>query len=222
MQGTTRTRPQFRKRTEVRTAIKIHSAGCGALEAEEESGLPTQRQRNEFESLEEHYAKKLVLGNGVVHHSHESWLLRSIIICWEGWRMAHVSAETADEGLFEPALDACVRGEAPFAPSSRACEKDRKSSSSKSTSCRLAAEYRLQPIQQKFGSDVRELGNVESFELCDTVPKVQCSHCLLSWNQGIVYCICGQCLIDSESRRTLNKPKTGCTLYLEQRDKERT
>ena len=28
--------------------------------------------------------------------------------------------------------------------------------------------------------------------------KVQCSHGLLYWNQGIVYCTCGQCLIYSE------------------------
>ena len=28
--------------------------------------------------------------------------------------------------------------------------------------------------------------------LCETTPKVQCSHCLLYWNQGIVYYTCGQ------------------------------
>ena len=52
---------------------------------------------------------------------------------------------------------------------------------------------------------IRELGNVELFELCETVPKVQCSHCLLYWNQGIVYCICGQFLVESESRRKFHK-----------------
>ena len=52
---------------------------------------------------------------------------------------------------------------------------------------------------------IRELGNVELFDLCETIPKVQCSHCYLYWNQGIVYCTCGQSLIDSESRRKLNK-----------------
>ena len=46
---------------------------------------------------------------------------------------------------------------------------------------------------------IRELGNVELFELCETIPKVQCSHCLLCWNQGTVQYTCGQCLIDSES-----------------------
>ena len=52
---------------------------------------------------------------------------------------------------------------------------------------------------------IRELGNVELFELCETLPKVQCCHCLLHWNHGIVYCTCGQCLIYSESRRQFNK-----------------
>ena len=48
---------------------------------------------------------------------------------------------------------------------------------------------------------IREFGNVELFEVCETTPKVQCSHCLLYWNQGIVYCTCGQCLIYTESTR---------------------
>ena len=52
---------------------------------------------------------------------------------------------------------------------------------------------------------IRELGNVELFELCEIVPKVQYLHCLLHWNQGIVYCNCGQLLVDSASRRKFNK-----------------
>ena len=52
---------------------------------------------------------------------------------------------------------------------------------------------------------IRELGNVELFELCETITKVQCSHCLLYWKQGIVYCTCRQCLIDGESRRKFQK-----------------
>ena len=61
------------------------------------------------------------------------------------------------------------------------------------------------PFSNNSKAMIRELGNEELFELCETVPKVQCSHCLLYWNQGIVYCTCGQCLIDSESRRKFNK-----------------
>ena len=41
---------------------------------------------------------------------------------------------------------------------------------------------------------IRDMGIVELFELCDTIPKVQCSECLLYWNQGIVYCTCGHLL----------------------------
>ena len=50
-----------------------------------------------------------------------------------------------------------------------------------------------------------DLGNVELFELCETTPKVQCSHNLLYWNQGIVCCTCGHFLVDSESKRKFNK-----------------
>ena len=42
---------------------------------------------------------------------------------------------------------------------------------------------------------IREMGNVELFELCETIPKVQCSQCLLYWNQGMIY------LVECESRQ---------------------
>ena len=61
------------------------------------------------------------------------------------------------------------------------------------------------PFRKISKAMIRELGNVELSELCETFPKVQCSHCLLSWNQGIVYCICGQFLVESESRRKFTK-----------------
>ena len=73
----------------------------------------------------------------------------------------------------------------------------------------LHADLQQNNVYNPFSKDpkemIRELGNVEFFELCETTPKVQCSHCLLYWNQGVVYCTCGQCLIDSESRRNFNK-----------------
>ena len=77
------------------------------------------------------------------------------------------------------------------------------------------------PFSKNSKAMISELGNVELFELCETFPKIQCSHCLLYWNQGIVYCTCGQCLVDSESRRKFNK-LTLDALYPEPRDKERT
>ena len=61
------------------------------------------------------------------------------------------------------------------------------------------------PFSSNSKAMIRELGNVELFELCETIPKVQCSHCLLYWNQEIVYCICGRFLFDSESRRKFYK-----------------
>ena len=47
-----------------------------------------------------------------------------------------------------------------------------------------------------------EMGNVELFELCETIPKVQCSGCILHWNQGIVHCTCGHLLKESESSQS--------------------
>ena len=62
------------------------------------------------------------------------------------------------------------------------------------------------PLSNTSKAMIRELGNVELFELCETIPKVQCSHCLLYWNQRIVYCTCGQFLVEkSESTRKFNK-----------------
>ena len=61
------------------------------------------------------------------------------------------------------------------------------------------------PFSNKFKEMIRELGNVELFRLCKTFPKVQRPHCLLYWNQGIVYCICGQCLMYRKSDGKFNK-----------------
>ena len=60
------------------------------------------------------------------------------------------------------------------------------------------------PFSKNSKEMIRELGNVELFELCETIPKVQCSHCLFNWNQGIVHCTCGHFLVDSESKRKFN------------------
>ena len=42
-------------------------------------------------------------------------------------------------------------------------------------------------------------GNIELFELCEAIPKVQCSECLLNWNEGIVFCTCGHLFKESEA-----------------------
>ena len=61
------------------------------------------------------------------------------------------------------------------------------------------------PFSNNSKAMIREMGNVELFELCETTPKVQCSQCLLYWNQGVIYCTCGQFLVESESRRKFHK-----------------
>ena len=47
------------------------------------------------------------------------------------------------------------------------------------------------PFSDESKSMIRESGNAELFELCETTPKVQCSQCNLNWNQGVIYCTCG-------------------------------
>ena len=55
------------------------------------------------------------------------------------------------------------------------------------------------PFSDESKAMIREMGSVELFELCETIPKVQCSECLLYWNQGIVCCTCGHLLKESEA-----------------------
>ena len=52
---------------------------------------------------------------------------------------------------------------------------------------------------------IREMGTVELFELCETIPKVQCSECLLYWNQGVIHCTCGHLLVESESSHNFHQ-----------------
>ena len=41
-------------------------------------------------------------------------------------------------------------------------------------------------FSEKSKKMIKDVGNVELFELCETIPKVQCSECLLYWNQGVI------------------------------------
>ena len=61
------------------------------------------------------------------------------------------------------------------------------------------------PFSEKSKKMIREMGNVELFELCETIPKVQCSECVLYWNQGIVYCTCGHLLVESDSSQHFSR-----------------
>ena len=57
------------------------------------------------------------------------------------------------------------------------------------------------PFNEKSKKMIQDMGNVELFEFFETIPKVQCSECLLYWNQGIVCCTCGHLLRENESSR---------------------
>ena len=73
----------------------------------------------------------------------------------------------------------------------------------------LQADLQQNNVHNLFSHDakamIREMGNVELFELCGTIPKVQCSECLLYWNQGVIYCTCGHLLIESKSSKCFHK-----------------
>ena len=65
----------------------------------------------------------------------------------------------------------------------------------------LQADLQQNNVYNPFSADskamIREMGNVELFELCETIPKVQCSECL--------YCTCGHLWIESESSQNFHK-----------------
>ena len=73
----------------------------------------------------------------------------------------------------------------------------------------LQADLQQNNVYNPFSDDsnamIREMGNVELFELCETIPKVQCSECLLYWNQVVIYCTCGHLWVESESIQTLHQ-----------------
>ena len=73
----------------------------------------------------------------------------------------------------------------------------------------LHADLQQNNIHNSFSNNskemIREMGNVELFGLCETTPKVHCPQCVLYWNQGMIYCTCGQFSVESEPRRKFNK-----------------
>ena len=56
----------------------------------------------------------------------------------------------------------------------------------------LQADLQQNNASNPFGEEskamIRDIRDVELCELCETIPKVQCSECLLNWNQGRVFC----------------------------------
>ena len=50
---------------------------------------------------------------------------------------------------------------------------------------------------------IKDVGNVELFELFETDPKTQCKACLSYCSEGIVYCTCGHLLKETMANRSL-------------------
>ena len=48
---------------------------------------------------------------------------------------------------------------------------------------------------------IKDVGNVELFELFETDPQTQCKACLSYWSAGIVYCTCGHLLKETVTNR---------------------
>ena len=73
----------------------------------------------------------------------------------------------------------------------------------------LQADLQQNTVCNTFGDNskamIREKGGVELFDFCETIPKVQCSECVVYWNQGIVYCTCGHLLKESESSQRFDQ-----------------
>ena len=106
-------------------------------------------------------------------------------------------------------------------PSSRTRQKDRNSSSSSSTSCRLAAEQCLQPMQEKFeGVDprigwcgvIRVVRNYTKCTMFSMSSFLESRNCVLHLRTVFDW---------QRIQKKVQQTTTGCTLYPELRDKER-
>ena len=99
-------------------------------------------------------------------------------------------------------------------PTTRACKKSRQSSSSRSTSCRLAAWQRLQPIQQKFESDdLRVALHVELIRVVRNFTTISTMFSLSSLLEARNCVLQMRTLLDWQRiHKNVDQTKTGCTL----------
>ena len=58
------------------------------------------------------------------------------------------------------------------------------------------------PFSEKSKKMIKDMGNVELFELFETDPKAtQCKECQSYWSEGIMYCTCGHLLKETVANR---------------------
>ena len=65
----------------------------------------------------------------------------------------------------------------------------------------LRQNQSFNPFSPESKQVIRDVGNIELFELLETEPKTQCKACQSYWNVGIVYCTCGHFFKDSAANR---------------------
>ena len=68
--------------------------------------------------------------------------------------------------------------------------------------------YRTKPIMSEASRrTIKEMGNIESCELGETVRTTHCPSCLRYSKEGTVYCLCAKCLMPSpeQTERTKNR-----------------
>ena len=63
------------------------------------------------------------------------------------------------------------------------------------------------PLSEEAKRTIHKLGKVEVFDLSEVFAKTQCPSCAKYWPEGILYCICGQCLLPSGRRKRMTKNK---------------
>ena len=59
------------------------------------------------------------------------------------------------------------------------------------------------PFSEKSKKMIEDMVNVEPFDLCETIPEVQCSECLLYLNPSKVYCIFAHLLRKNQISRDI-------------------
>ena len=63
------------------------------------------------------------------------------------------------------------------------------------------------PFSEKSKKMIKDMGTVELFELCETIPKAHCSECLLYWNQGTEVSSDGHWIFSQSRTMSLRKER---------------
>ena len=146
---------------------------------------------------------------------------------YRNWRRSNKNGETRKGGRARHWLESTTTvthscNGSRTSQSSRTRQKDRNSSSSSSTSCRLAAEQRLQHMQEKFEGVDPRIGWCGVIRVVRNYTKcIMFSMSSFLESRNLVLHL--RTVFDWQRiQKKVQQTTTGCTLYPELRDKERT